>query len=169
MIPKVKIIKDTDAQAGIAVIVDGVEYRPGWPQAHNRVRIMLPEHVIKIERTIVDNCLDQTAQEAIIWERERYGKYGINLVPILKYELAERPFSGRDKVQYLIQPRVKFRPGRPSKKILDKAKEIITHLEERYGLCDLESDLVGFNWSIDMNGEPLIWAAMDPSRSLRSR
>ena len=52
---------------------------------------------------------------------------------------------------------VKFRPGRPSKKILDKAKEIIAHLEERYGLCDLESDLVGFNWSIGMNGEPLIF------------
>lgn len=157
MIPKVKIIKDTDAPSGIAVFVDGVEYRPGWAQAHNRVRIMLPEHVIKIERTILDNCLDQTAQEALIWDRECRSSYGGNLVPILKYELAERPFSGRDKVQYLIQPRVKFRPGRPSNRILDRARVVIAYLEERYGLCDLEADIVGFNWSIGMNGEPLVF------------
>lgn len=149
MIPSVRTSVWGEGNTSFDVIVNGVCYRPISSGDHARLRVMLPKYVLKFEVAGFHD-LGQTKQEILIWRAEANTEISRYLVPIIKGN-----YNGH--VQWVMQPRVTFRRGRPSLKATRTIGRVVKYLRHHYGNWDINADECGRNWKILASGEPVIF------------
>lgn len=138
------------------VLINGRVREPSFT-ATRQVHFVGP-YVVKIDKTA------QNWKEWRAWTRRIKPEDRRYFAPVLafggagdKIELAREQARGFVCPSWLVQPRIRFRPGPPSQ----EAREKVAALAEKYGLDDLivegSHPIYVRNWGVSRDGTPVIF------------
>ena len=127
------------------ITIDGVKYKA---KAYGgcRLKVITPEYVIKLE-----DHIGQSSREIYFWYEVLHSKDRKYFAPIIDY--------GLNPVPYIVQKKLKFRPGKISRVHLNIVEELVL----KYGLTDLgchseEYSSMLNNWAIEADtNQPVIF------------